>query len=79
MELISKKFDYLRTSLPTAVNLFRAMDEIMFKLKSMVSESSDSDSENTVDSVIHSLEHDVSDKKSIGEHGSDELLKAVGA
>ena len=63
---------YLKTSRPTAVNLFNAMEE----LKDIVQKAKDGDA--VVNEIVkHAqfmLERDVSDNKSIGTHGADDLL-----
>jgi len=69
--LIYDKMTYLKTSRPTAVNLFNAMEE----LKDIVEKSSNDDVVNEI--VTHAqfmLERDVSDNKAIGTHGADDLL-----
>ena len=67
------KMAYLKTSRPTAVNLFNAMEE----LKNIVQKASDSSDEIVQAIVSHAqfmLERDVSDNKAIGTHGADDLL-----
>eukprot|EP00584_Thalassiosira_punctigera_P016680 CAMPEP_0172555258 /NCGR_PEP_ID=MMETSP1067-20121228/58324_1 /TAXON_ID=265564 ORGANISM="Thalassiosira punctigera, Strain Tpunct2005C2" /NCGR_SAMPLE_ID=MMETSP1067 /ASSEMBLY_ACC=CAM_ASM_000444 /LENGTH=371 /DNA_ID=CAMNT_0013343773 /DNA_START=19 /DNA_END=1134 /DNA_ORIENTATION=- len=70
---VYEKMEYLKTSRPTAVNLFNAMEE----LKDIV-EKAPSSQEQIVDVIVqHSqymLERDVSDNKAIGTHGADDLL-----
>ncbi|KAL9185986.1 hypothetical protein ACHAXT_005224 [Thalassiosira profunda] len=67
------KMAYLRTSRPTAVNLFNAMEE----LKAIVEKAPD-DCAKIVEAIMtHAqfmLERDVSDNKAIGAHGADDLL-----
>mmetsp|Transcript_20542 Transcript_20542/g.36512 ORF Transcript_20542/g.36512 Transcript_20542/m.36512 type:complete len:371 (+) Transcript_20542:121-1233(+) len=67
------KMAYLKTSRPTAVNLFNAMEE----LKDIV-QKAPSSREQIIDVIItHAqfmLERDVSDNKAIGTHGADDLL-----
>lgn len=67
------KMEYLKTSRPTAVNLFNALEE----LKEIVQRSSPSAKEVVDVIVTHAqfmLERDVSDNKAIGSHGADDLL-----
>mmetsp|Transcript_27362 Transcript_27362/g.57085 ORF Transcript_27362/g.57085 Transcript_27362/m.57085 type:complete len:369 (-) Transcript_27362:142-1248(-) len=70
---IYKKMEYLKTSRPTAVNLFNAMEE----LKDIVL-NAPSSSKQIVDVIVaHAqfmLERDVSDNQAIGTHGADDLL-----
>ncbi|KAL7457065.1 hypothetical protein ACHAWC_008563 [Mediolabrus comicus] len=71
---VFQKMDYLKTSRPTAVNLFNAMEE----LKGIVNNSDNSSREAIVNVIMtHAqfmLERDVSDNKAIGNHGADDLL-----
>ena len=71
---VFQKMDYLKTSRPTAVNLFNAMVE----LKGVVDSPNNSSREAIVNAIVsHAqfmLERDVSDNKSIGQHGADDLL-----
>lgn len=70
-DYIYTKMEYLKTSRPTAVNLFNAMEE----LKDIVQNSQSSEVVNAI--VTHAqfmLERDVSDNKAIGTHGADDLL-----
>jgi len=68
---VYEKMAYLKTSRPTAVNLFNAMEE----LRNIVDKAPSSA---TIDVIItHAqfmLERDVSDNKAIGTHGADDLL-----
>lgn len=65
------KMAYLKTSRPTAVNLFNAMEELRNIVQNAPSSS-------TIDVIVtHAqfmLERDVSDNKAIGIHGADDLL-----
>lgn len=68
------KMAYLKTSRPTAVNLFNAMTE----LKGIVNRASDAAPQIVAAIVKHAqfmLERDVSDNKAIGTHGADDLLQ----
>jgi len=70
---IREKMDFLRTSRPTAVNLFNALDEL-----TLVINNSLSSKEDIIKAVIkHAeimLKRDVTDNESIGSHGADALL-----
>ena len=71
---VFQKMDYLKTSRPTAVNLFNAMEE----LKGIVDNADNTSREDVVNSIVthaqYMLERDVSDNKAIGSHGADDLL-----
>lgn len=71
---IYEKMEYLKTSRPTAVNLFNAMEE----LKDIVRDVAPPSPKRVVDVVVaHArfmLERDVSDNEAIGNHGADDLL-----
>ena len=70
---IYTKMEYLKTSRPTAVNLFNAIAE----LRDIVEKASES-CDKIIDAiVVHAefmLARDVSDNKAIGTHGADDLL-----
>ncbi|KAL7498973.1 hypothetical protein ACHAWT_010022 [Skeletonema menzelii] len=71
---VFQKMDYLKTSRPTAVNLFNAMEE----LKGIVDNAENVSREDVVNAIVthaqYMLERDVSDNKAIGAHGADDLL-----
>lgn len=71
---VTTKMEYLKTSRPTAVNLFNAMDE----LKSFIDDDAIKTREEVVSAIVQHaylmLERDVSDNKAIGSHGADDLL-----
>jgi len=80
-DLVRTKMDYLRTSRPTAVNLFNALDELSKVVEEAVKENvTDATSASTSISKAISehaefmLKRDVSDNKLIGSHGADALL-----
>jgi len=80
-DLVRTKMDYLRTSRPTAVNLFNALDELSKVVEEAVKENvTDATSASTSISKAISehaefmLKRDVSDNKSIGSHGANALL-----
>lgn len=86
--VITKKVDYLRTSRPTAVNLFNALDELMGAVNNAATATKTADTEKTatttatetiVNAVISYAEmmlaRDVQDNRAIGAHGADALLQ----
>lgn len=74
-QCVFQKMDYLKTSRPTAVNLFNAMEE----LKGIVDNGDNSSRDDVVNAIVthaqYMLERDVSDNKAIGAHGADDLLE----
>jgi len=70
---IFEKMEYLKTSRPTAVNLFNAMDELTDIIK-----SAEQTKEGIIKAVIsHAefmLERDVSDNKAIGRNGANDII-----
>lgn len=83
LAFFKKKTDYLRTSRPTAVNLFNALDELEEIVnKAAASTSDDKDAKTRVVKAVieHAefmLQRDVSDNQAIGDHGADELLSKL--
>mmetsp|Transcript_18473 Transcript_18473/g.22077 ORF Transcript_18473/g.22077 Transcript_18473/m.22077 type:complete len:427 (-) Transcript_18473:284-1564(-) len=85
---IKGKIDYLRTSRPTAVNLFNAMDEIVsvmdkeaiaLKVEMEAGSTSPSDMRERIIGTVTShaefmLKRDVDDNKAIGSHGAKALI-----
>ena len=75
-DIIATKMDYLKTSRPTAVNLFNAMEELT---SIIIDDDSLSTKEALLEKLInhasYMLDRDVSDNKSIGSHGADDILK----
>lgn len=72
-QFIHLKMDYLKTSRPTAVNLFNAIQELM----DIVDKAPDSTGDIVTAIVTHAqfmLERDVADNKAIGNSGADDLL-----
>mmetsp|Transcript_39633 Transcript_39633/g.127036 ORF Transcript_39633/g.127036 Transcript_39633/m.127036 type:complete len:385 (-) Transcript_39633:14-1168(-) len=77
---LKERMDYLRTSRPTAVNLFNAMDELTSVATdaAVVSGASgDSVYEAYISAAEAMLEEDVRANKAIGEHGADAVLAAM--
>jgi len=80
-DLVRTKMDYLRTSRPTAVNLFNALDELSKVVEEAVKDNvtnatsaSTSISKAISEHAEFMLKRDVSDNKSIGSHGANALL-----
>lgn len=70
---IFDKMEYLKTSRPTAVNLFNAMDE----LTDIIKAAGDKKEEIIKTVIAHAefmLERDVSDNKAIGRNGANDIL-----
>ena len=80
-DYVFRKMEYLKTSRPTAVNLFNAMEElrsIVENATSISDQSTMTPRQRIVSAVVthaqYMLERDVSDNRSIGAHGADDLL-----
>jgi S-methyl-5-thioribose-1-phosphate isomerase len=79
IDYITKKIDYLKTSRPTAVNLFNAMDELANIMKESSSDANaDADANSIITSIVNHaefmLQRDVNDNKAIGSYGADAIL-----
>lgn len=79
-EIITEKVNYLKTSRPTAVNLFNALEELESAVqKVMVKKHGSKATDSIVEAVVNyaemMLERDVSDNVAIGDYGADILLK----
>lgn len=78
VEYITKKIEYLKTSRPTAVNLFNAMDELVEIMKEASAKSGD-----VIQAIVsHAefmLQRDLSDNKAIGNYGADAILERNGS
>lgn len=78
VQFISRKIEYLKTSRPTAVNLFNAMDEL-----SQAIQKAGNTREDIIQTVIsHAefmLQRDVADNKAIGNHGARDILQNLPA
>jgi len=81
VEFLVKAMEYLRTSRPTAVNLFTAMDELT-ALVASIKEDSTKSAADLVNLVIEAAEKiyedDILTNKSIGLHGANKILEIVG-
>jgi methylthioribose-1-phosphate isomerase len=78
LNFLSTSIAYLRTSRPTAVNLFIALDEVSSRISSRVVESSP---ESLLEEVVKMAEDlfaaDVTMNKEIGRYGADKILSLV--
>lgn len=81
VSFLMERMQYLRTSRPTAVNLFRATDELMESVTSWAKDSTLSVAalaENFIAAAEKMLEADISANKSMGMHGAKRILELVG-
>ena len=85
---LHEKMEYLKTSRPTAVNLFNALDEVQHALTKRMVEAKQQE-HNTVDLreclratiLKHAefmLQRDVNDNRAIGKFGADAILQVTG-
>jgi methylthioribose-1-phosphate isomerase len=76
-----ERFEYLRTSRPTAVNLFTATDELKATVQAL-SEVANATVESIVDGYVIAaeamLEADVATNRAIGYHGAKAILEETG-
>lgn len=73
--MIQEKMEYLKTSRPTAVNLFNAMEELSnIILNDDLLTTREAVLEKLTTHASYMLDRDVSDNKSIGTHGADDIL-----
>jgi len=83
MKYITQKIEYLKTSRPTAVNLFNAMDElvqIMHQALTTSTSTSTGDKQSAIITAItkHAefmLQRDLADNQAIGKYGAEAILK----
>lgn len=85
--IIRKKVDYLRTSRPTAVNLFNAMDELTLTCKEAIEKFKNKDGEYSnmslkdvlVETIVsygeNMLRLDILTNRAIGAHGAEAIWK----
>jgi methylthioribose-1-phosphate isomerase len=74
-QVIGEKMEYLKTSRPTAVNLFNAMEELSNIIIMDTSlDTREALLEKLTSHASYMLERDVSDNKLIGSHGADDIL-----
>eukprot|EP00549_Striatella_unipunctata_P019424 CAMPEP_0118673726 /NCGR_PEP_ID=MMETSP0800-20121206/492_1 /TAXON_ID=210618 ORGANISM="Striatella unipunctata, Strain CCMP2910" /NCGR_SAMPLE_ID=MMETSP0800 /ASSEMBLY_ACC=CAM_ASM_000638 /LENGTH=368 /DNA_ID=CAMNT_0006568841 /DNA_START=27 /DNA_END=1133 /DNA_ORIENTATION=+ len=77
MSWIDSKMEYLKTSRPTAVNLFNAMAELKGILAGKTFESVEQVVAAVVSHAEFMLERDVNDNKAIGMHGAECILEGA--
>jgi len=73
---ILKKMEYLKTSRPTAVNLFNAMDELTAIMNNNKG-SADEIIQTVISHAEFMLKRDVDDNKKIGRYGADAILATL--
>lgn len=80
-KFLISKMEYLRTSRPTAVNLFVATDALT-QLVQTLAKQPNSTAQAIIDAYIHGaekmLEDDIATNKAIGHHGATRILEIVG-
>ena len=77
-KFLLEKMEYLRTSRPTAVNLFVATDELKLRVKALAASSGasvESVASGFISSAENMLQLDVNANKSMGAHGANKLLQ----
>ncbi|RKP07049.1 hypothetical protein THASP1DRAFT_31140 [Thamnocephalis sphaerospora] len=79
---IARSFDHLRTSRPTAVNLFRAADQLV-QLSQHAAGRVDASAATVTEAYLAAAEQmladDVADNRSIGKHGAAAVVRASAA
>jgi methylthioribose-1-phosphate isomerase len=79
VDFVDQKLEFLKTSRPTAVNLFEAAARLSAKVHG--SFAAQTSAQDLVDLVVQfasdMLEQDVSDNKNIGKHGADFILDSA--
>jgi S-methyl-5-thioribose-1-phosphate isomerase len=77
-DYLSESMSYLRTSRPTAVNLFRATDELLSLINKLINEEN-STSNTIIDGYILTAEKmlidDIKSNKAIGDYGAKRILE----
>eukprot|EP01025_Chloroclados_australasicus_P035850 TRINITY_DN3645_c0_g7_i1.p1 TRINITY_DN3645_c0_g7~~TRINITY_DN3645_c0_g7_i1.p1 ORF type:complete len:822 (+),score=91.97 TRINITY_DN3645_c0_g7_i1:29-2467(+) len=75
------RLEYLKTSRPTAVNVFIQMDHLAALTKTLIS-AADATVESVTQAIIQEcekmMEVDISANKAMGKHGAEAMLKATG-
>jgi 5-methylthioribose kinase len=79
-DFLINQMTYLRTSRPTAVNLFRATDDLLLKVQNMstLNMTSDEIINNFINASETLLAEDVATNKSIGDYGAKKILEITG-
>ena len=79
-DFLINQMNYLRTSRPTAVNLFRATDELLLKVNSLLTSSLTSNE--VIDIFIQASEtllaDDVATNKALGDYGAKKIIEVTG-
>jgi len=78
LAFVQKKMEYLKTSRPTAVNLFNAMDELNDAIQS-AGDTKDEIVQTVISYAEFMLKRDVSDNKAIGNNGAKDILENLPA
>ena len=79
LETIAKKVEYLKTSRPTAVNVFHALAELTTAATAAAADgSTDAIVQVVMDHAEFMLRRDVSDNEKIGHYGAEELVQKTG-
>lgn len=73
-QLIQSKIQYLKTSRPTAVNLFNAMEELQLVLDKEEQKTKQDIVQSVIAHAEYMLQRDVADNKAIGSHGAKAIL-----
>lgn len=78
---LDSSWEYLCTSRPTAVNLFRMADELQ-RLARSLAESAPNNPEGMISSLLKVIEEeklakDIADNRAIGSNGADAILSSV--
>lgn len=79
-EFLLSKMEYLRTSRPTAVNLFKAMDALGDIVREAANETASAQAvvQAFVAEAERMLVKDVADNRAIGSHGAQAVLRSAG-
>ncbi|KAJ3175945.1 S-methyl-5-thioribose-1-phosphate isomerase [Geranomyces variabilis] len=81
-DFVDHKLNYLRTSRPTAVNLFEAaarLEKVVVAAASAMNATSASTANAYISAAETMLEKDVEDNRSIGRHGAQAIIEAAAA
>jgi len=78
LDFVLKKIEYLKTSRPTAVNLFNAMDELTAAIQN-AGDTKDDIVKTVISHAEFMLQRDVSDNKAIGNNGANDILQNLPA
>lgn len=78
-DYINLSLDHLITARPTAVNIFRAADDIKKKLKYLLESTKDVDTvkENVITYIEDMIQADIKDNVSIGDNGAKHIMENI--